>query len=303
MQTSSFPREGMWLKGNYHSHTTLSDGMLSPEEQLRRYKLQNYHFLAFTDHNAMNDRVQWNEGILMLPAWERDILYGEKTKCTHIVGLFDLKSPSDTTLRRPKGDKHTITDQALIDQMRKDGNVFISIAHPTWSRMEPEELLSLDHYHAIEVFNYGCECLSHEGHAEYLWDFLLRHGKRIFGIACDDTHGHTIKDDHFGGWMMVKSKAYDRQSIIEAMQAGHFYSTSGPEIHDWGIDEEGNAFITTSLCREIHFITYPTRGKSFAGYLTETTFPLKGGETYVRVECIDFAGNKAWTNPIFLQDR
>ena len=84
------------------------------------------------------------------------------------------------------------------------------------------------------------------------------------------------------------------------MVGGHFYSSSGPTIHDWGIDDAGNAYLTTSLCREVHYITYPARGKSFTGYLTETRYELKGGEAYIRAECVDFAGNRAWTNPIYL---
>ncbi|HPZ16415.1 MAG TPA: hypothetical protein PLX25_07100 [Sphaerochaeta sp.] len=300
MPMSAFPESGVWLKGNFHSHTTLSDGSLSPEEQIRRYTVQGYDFLAITDHNAMYDRLEWNEGIVMLPAWERDISYVEKVKCTHIIGLFGSWTPSNSEFKRPKGDKEIMDDQMLIDEMRGDGNVFISIAHPAWSRMEPEELLALERYDAIEVFNTGVECLCHEGHAEYLWDYLLRRGKRVLGVACDDTHGHTVKDDHFGGWVMVKAQACDRRSIVEAMVGGHFYSSSGPTIHDWGIDDAGNAYLTTSLCREVHYITYPARGKSFTGYLTETRYELKGGEAYIRAECVDFAGNRAWTNPIYL---
>ena len=30
-------------------------------------------------------------------------------------------------------------------------------------------------------------------------------------------------------------------------------------------------------------------------------YKLKGRETYVRAECIDMYGRKAWTNPIFLK--
>ena len=217
MPMSAFPESGVWLKGNFHSHTTLSDGSLSPEEQIRRYTVQGYDFLAITDHNAMYDRLEWNEGIVMLPAWERDISYVEKVKCTHIIGLFGSWTPSNSEFKRPKGDKEIMDDQMLIDEMRGDGNVFISIAHPAWSRMEPEELLALERYDAIEVFNTGVECLCHEGHAEYLWDYLLRRGKRVLGVACDDTHGHTVKDDHFGGWVMVKAQACDRRSIVEAI--------------------------------------------------------------------------------------
>ena len=40
----------MWLKGNLHTHTTLSDGDLPPEEVCRSYADQGYHFISITDH-------------------------------------------------------------------------------------------------------------------------------------------------------------------------------------------------------------------------------------------------------------
>jgi hypothetical protein len=37
--------------------------------------------------------------------------------------------------------------------------------------------------------------------------------------------------------------------------------------------------------------------------LTEYRYNLKGGEHYLRIECIDHAGRIAWTNPIFFDER
>jgi hypothetical protein len=41
------------LRGNLHTHTTLSDGTLTPEEVARRYREAGYDFLAFTDHRCL----------------------------------------------------------------------------------------------------------------------------------------------------------------------------------------------------------------------------------------------------------
>ncbi|MDD4011680.1 MAG: CehA/McbA family metallohydrolase [Sphaerochaetaceae bacterium] len=298
MRKSAFPSKEHWYKGNIHSHTTLSDGAIAPMDQIRLYKDAGYDFLAFTDHNVMNDDPSWSkEGPLMLKAWERDILYSYKVKCTHIVGLFSPDCQL-STFRREPGDKRTMTDQDLVDQMKKE-NVFLSLAHPTWSRMEPEEILNLNGFDAVEVFNTGTERLCHEGHAEWVWDMLLRHGRHVLGIACDDTHSHTEKDDHFGGWTYVNCNDLSWASIIDALKKGDYYSTMGPIIKDWGLDD-GKVYIECSPCSEIHFITYPARGKACYGEnLTSMEYALKGGEAYVRVEVIDSSGKKAWTNPIY----
>lgn len=300
MKKSAFPINGNWYKGNIHSHTTISDGALDPDVQMNLYAEHGYDFLSFTDHNIMTNLPEWRDGkILMISGWERDISYIYKVKCTHIIGLSGESFEKERFQREP-GDMNKMSDQDLIDQMRADGNEFIEIAHPAWSRMEIEELLKLDNYNAMEVFNTGTECLCHEGHAEYVYDTLLRHGKRIWAVACDDTHGHTAKDDHFGGWIMVKAEKCDKNHILDAMINGNFYSTMGPEIYDFGMKDDNTAYISCSSVNEVHFITYPARGKAnFGSDIKEMEYTLKGGEQYIRVEVIDSNGKRAWTNPIF----
>lgn len=301
MMQSAFNDNGHWFKGNYHSHTTLSDGSLTPEEQIGLYRSHGYDFLAITDHNLMTSRRSWGDkNFLLLPAWERDISYVDKVKCIHVIGLFSDETEEECSFRREKGDRNTMTDQQLLDQMRgEDRNVFISIAHPTWSRMEISELLELKNFDAIEVFNTGTECLCHEGHAEYVWDTLLRHGRHTLAVACDDTHGHTKQDDHFGGWIMVNAPSLSRHDILENIRGGNYYSTMGPRIIDWGLDGD-EVYIKCSEADEVHFITWPARGKAnFDRNTTEMRYTLKGGEKYVRVEIIDSEGKRAWTNPIY----
>lgn len=298
MFRSAFEKRGSWYKGNIHTHTTLSDGAVEPLEQIKAYKSHGYNFLVFTDHNVMNIDSSWDsENFIMIPGWERDILYTPKMKCTHVVGLFPAET-EDGQISLPPGDKNKMNDQQLIDEMKKY-NEFISLAHPTWSRMEPEEILAIDGFDAVEVFNTGTEFLCHEGHAEWVWDMLLRQGRHILGIACDDTHSHTARDDRFCGWIMVNSEELSRKSILKSIKEGNYYSTMGPEIKDWGYDEEKGTFhIECSPVSEIHFVTYPDRGKAnFGENLTSMDYQLKGHEKFLRVELIDKNGCRAWTNP------
>ena len=136
--------------------------MLSPEQQAADYRAQGYDFLALTDHNIMKTHVQFNsDDFLMIPGWERDIPYGT-TKCLHVVGLFPSDTPDGSVITRPRGNPDVMSQQQLIDQMRSE-NVFVEIAHPIWSRMEPEELRALQGFNAIEIFNTGTERLCHAG--------------------------------------------------------------------------------------------------------------------------------------------
>lgn len=303
IKRSAFSHEGKWFKGNIHSHTTVSDGTVDPAQQAADYKAQGYDFLALTDHNVMLTHSHLgSEDFLMLPGWERDIPITEKVKCIHVVGLFPADTPDGAEVSRPKGDPATMSMQDLLDQMRGE-NAFTVIAHPLWSRMEPEEVRALTDFDAIEVFNTGTECLCHAGRADAYWDMLLRDGKRVYAIACDDTHGKDKKPDRFGGWVMVSAKSLTREDILAALKAGNYYSSCGPEIHEVTV-EDNNVHVKCSPCEEIHVITYPPRGKAHFALggepLTELTYPLKGGESYIRVECVDEKGNPAWSNAIFL---
>ena len=53
MKKSLFPDGGVWLKGNIHSHSTVSDGMFSPRELAELYRDHGYAFLSMTDHNVL----------------------------------------------------------------------------------------------------------------------------------------------------------------------------------------------------------------------------------------------------------
>lgn len=41
------------LRGNLHTHTLLSDGLLSPDEVIARYRNLGYDFLAITDPGGL----------------------------------------------------------------------------------------------------------------------------------------------------------------------------------------------------------------------------------------------------------
>ena len=76
-----FEKEGNWYKGNLHSHTTISDGMLTPEESVKLYRENGYSFLCLSEHEIFTDfREQFNtENFIILPGIESSsILYKEK---------------------------------------------------------------------------------------------------------------------------------------------------------------------------------------------------------------------------------
>ncbi len=50
MRISPFSKPGRFWRGNLHTHSTLSDGALKPEDVVETYKQAGYDFLQVSDH-------------------------------------------------------------------------------------------------------------------------------------------------------------------------------------------------------------------------------------------------------------
>ena len=147
MKCSYFDSEGLWLKGNLHSHTTVSDGVYEPAEMAMDYRAHGYDFISMTDHNVfVSHTISEVEDLLLLPGVEHDLAYS-RFNCIHVVGTGAAgKSETDYPCRKYAPEE--MTDQELIDMMAADGQ-YVVLAHPCWSRMEPEEIALGELIHAV----------------------------------------------------------------------------------------------------------------------------------------------------------
>ncbi len=50
MHDPAFSAPGRFWRGNLHTHSNRSDGVLPPEEVCKLYKAEGYDFIALTDH-------------------------------------------------------------------------------------------------------------------------------------------------------------------------------------------------------------------------------------------------------------
>ena len=51
MRKYLLPEGGKFYKANLHSHSTVSDGVKTPEELKEMYKAEGYSVFAYTDHD------------------------------------------------------------------------------------------------------------------------------------------------------------------------------------------------------------------------------------------------------------
>lgn len=322
-----FSENGNWYKGNLHSHTVNSDGRLTPEEAVKLFKEHGYHFLCFSEHDRYTDyREQFDsDDFIILPGVEASAVLceedgsGLRKKVHHIHGILGTEEMVSNAPLPPyrHNEIHPVPKyygewdgaavaQSLADEMTQRGMI-ATYNHPIWSRVRESEFIDTEGIWALEIFNYNTVNESNTGYDETYWDVMLREGKRIFAFASDDNHNEGLFDDACGGWIVVKSERLTHEDILRNMMDGNYYSSSGPEIYDWGI-RDGAAYVDCSEVYRIDFIAgncVNDGASCVCGSFEETMkhgeYALKGHETYVRVKCTDKNGKTAWSNPIFLK--
>ena len=176
---------------------------------------------------------------------------------------------------------------------------------PDGETIEGSHLLPLEGYVGVEVYNQTCQGHTGRGGSEAAWDFLLAHGRAVWGLAVDDAHN---PGDIGQAWIMVKSESRAPEAILQAVRAGHLYSTIGPELR--GLRRHGeNVAISCSPCAEAGILG-AAPGSGRASYympglkrpFEEILLPVPSSDAWLRVEVIDEHGKKAWSNAFRLDE-
>ena len=109
-----FKNCGNWYKGNIHSHTTVSDGMLTPEQSVKLYKNNGYHFLCFSEHDIFTDyREQFNtEQFIIVPAVESSVVLYRASAIRYITST-EYWERRPCRMRPPWGPTDTCSSSPL----------------------------------------------------------------------------------------------------------------------------------------------------------------------------------------------
>lgn len=308
IRQQAFLGEGKILKGGLHCHTTRSDGAGSPEEVIRYHYQHGYDFLAITDHRIYNYKNYAPDvPITIIPGMEMDASFdlGKGFRCFHVVCIGPEKEAGngyeqDQRLESGRaGNQEEF--QPYLDEIHGKGNLTI-YCHPEWSSTPARYFENMKGNFAMEIWNTGCAMENDMDRDAAYWDEILGQGKVIYGVATDD--GHPM-NQHCRGWVMVRAEN-TVGAILEALKNGAFYSSCGPEIYDFYV-ENGKAVVKCSPAAKIRLQSdrHPSRVlKAGEEPLTCGEMDIMNGEQadyrYVRAVVIDAEGRYAWTNPIFL---
>jgi hypothetical protein len=289
--SNPFALPGNWYKANLHAHTTVSDGNQSPEQVAIHYSRMGYQVLAITDHEQVTAVSQFSaHNFVCFEGLEIGSGQSESGGSFHIVGL-DL----------PVGFSGYPKDhpQATLDAIAAAGGLGF-VAHPYWSCLVAHDMLGLRNCLGIEVINYGCEIEIAKGISSIHWDDLLVRGEQYLALGVDD--GHRCGWDFYGGFTMVKAPELSREAVMAALRQGHCYSSMGPLIQDLRLTEDGIE-VECTLAQAINFVANNQGGwcalRERGPLLTGARYLRSGRERYVRVEIVDEAGLRAWSQPFF----
>ena len=320
MQTLPFDKPGRFYKGNLHTHSTRSDGGLEPAAVIAAYRERGYDFIALTDHflPEMHFRKNADPTSFITVSDTRDLrteefttilgaeLHGPGMRNGELWHIVAAGLPVDFA---PLGESEIGLE---IAQRAHVAGAFVGIAHPAWNSLVVEDARAAAAFaHAVEIYNHGCAGEVDRGDSWYMSDLLSQEGFRLSAYASDDAHiefplyPDTWRADAFGGWVQVKAKSLDPDALVAALKAGHYYSSTGPVIHD--ITNEDDHLIVE--CAPAVQVFASGNGSRFhrvrGGDITQAAIPLAGFRQhgYLRITVVGEDGGRAWTNPIWLDER
>lgn len=281
-----FDKKMGWYKGNLHTHTSISDGLLSPQECIKLYRNKDYDFLAITDHNEFMKGYE-EDKFLLLGAIELHINDFTARKAFHITGIGLEDNFCFEEMKTP---------QEIINQIKHHKGMAI-LAHPYWSLLTHEDVNMLKSLDGIEIWNTVSETHGDRGDSCSYADVLASKGRIPLLFAVDDTHFYNT--DTFGGYIMVNCPLLNKSEITGAIKNGRFYCSQAPEIYQI-IVEKDRMHVETSPVVQISFLTdtfYCANRicKKDGSLITEGHYIFNDTDRVVRIVCKDVSGRKAWS--------
>ncbi|GLW71852.1 phosphotransferase [Kitasatospora phosalacinea] len=296
-----FGLPGRFWRGNLHTHTDRSDGALSPEETARHYRDAGYDFLAVTDHfrpahgyPVTDTRPLRTPGFTTLIGAE---LHAPRTEFTSEWHILAVGLPLDFAPPSPGESGPELARRA------RAAGAFVGMAHPAASLLTETDAQCLDAAHAVEAYN-ALSAYEDRGDSWHLTETLLNRGRRLHAYAADDAHFQPQDPPGCAAWVQVRATELAPGALLAALKAGHYYSSTGPELFDVSL-ADGRITVRCSPARKV-LVTGGRPGKQVAtdrsgDELTYCTLPLAAfRDTWCRVTVEDAQGRRAWSNPIHL---
>lgn len=230
--------------------------------------------------------------------------------------------------------------QRSLDQVKAQRDstgvpMFLHINHPNfiWA-ITPEDMIKLSGERFFEVYN-GHPMVHNYGDSlrpsmEVLWDkvqtaYIQANKPLLYGLAVDDAHNYHVFDENSSnpgrGWVMVLAENLNSASLVEAMERGDFYSSTGVTLAE--INSDGNYLqvsveVEEGVTYTIQFFGTKKSNPTASGVLLKeekgekAAYRLAADDLYVRAKVISSKPKEnpykpgdtevAWTQPVIKRE-
>jgi hypothetical protein len=304
----AFPQTSGWFRGNTHSHTTRSDGDVDPATAAAWYRTHGYQFLVISDHNSLTNvdscGVNPADPFILIPGEEISDVFGRTPVHLNAIGISRVLPPKHGT---------SISEvlQKNADAIDQAGGL-AQINHPNWKwSFDDKSIAGVRNVPLLEIYNVNKESNNFAAGGypgmEEIWDGLLSQGQRIWGVMSDDSHSYTgefaaDRANPGRGWLMVRAESLSAQAILQSLEEGDFYGTTGIVLKDvrpgpltYAIDIQPwtDAKYTTLFIGKGGRILEADHG-------LVASYTIRGNEGYIRAKIVASTGEFAITQPFFV---
>jgi hypothetical protein len=228
-----------WYRGDFHLHTTASDGHYSPGTLARLARAEGLDFLAITDHNTVASFGKFGEDsdLLVIPGIEITLAEGH----WNVFGIeghpdwLDEVCMGNTPLNQ-KGLPSSITE---FMRLISGQGILNSINHPLLRPWEWKDgTAQLQYMHCLEVWNdpdWPDNAQANPA-AVQMWTCWLNAGYRITAIGGSDFHFLAGEVAGYPGerpgrpTTHVYAQELSSTAILEALRNGRAYVSLGPQV-------------------------------------------------------------------------
>jgi hypothetical protein len=288
---------------------------------------------------------------LLIPAEEISAKFRTHPIHVNAINIRELIKPAEGTNVADVVQRNV---NAVLEQRRRTGQpMFPHINHPNFGwGLTAEDLMRIEGDKFFEVYN-GHPAVHNEGdvyhpNTERIWDILLTFRLAELGLdpmyatAVDDAHSyHTMAGTNSNpgrGWVVVRSEQLAAPAIIEAMERGDFYASSGVRLREIDVTtnslalaieaEPGITYVTQFIGTRTSFDRTVQPGQRPPGTVAPVTryysgdigtvfaevsglqpeYIFRGDEVYVRAKIVSSKAKQnpyragelevAWTQPV-----
>jgi len=243
-ELSFTPKQMRLLKGDLHTHTLASDGVLSVEEFAQHALQHGLDFLAITDHNQMvsADSLPQLQGFTLIPGIEWTHYQGHAT-------FLGVDKPYDEPFLA-----NTPQEVQARFNSAHSRRALITISHP-FDEICPFlfDMNSLP-FDCLEVWNGPMR--ESNLRAVGLWQSMLVAGKKVPICGGSDYHRDQLFLFPGGPTTCVHAMSASPADILSGLRGGHAYITfapNGPTLEMTAGDAIPGDSVPFSRVREIQF--------------------------------------------------